>query len=141
MNLPLTETPEEHPETRRTLTLSFITTGSEEIRFEEETLSTTLKQQESDILNTSLTLAEESDPFKHLLHILKSSPQSTKQPQIEEMAKEKKPSGSRPKDSPQAKETVIETTVPVQVVAAEKEVKAALPRAFMGHRKEAKRFL
>ncbi|KAI3604477.1 hypothetical protein WG66_008127 [Moniliophthora roreri] len=61
------------------------------------------------------------------------------QPQIEEMAKEKKPSGSRLKDSPQAEETVIGTTAPVQVVAAEKEVKAALPRAFTGHRKEAKR--
>ncbi|ESK81686.1 hypothetical protein Moror_15850 [Moniliophthora roreri MCA 2997] len=141
MNPSLTETPKEHSKTKKTLTLSFITTRSEEIRFKEEMLPTTPKQQESDTLNTSSILAEESDPFKHLLHALKSSPRLMKQPQIEKMAKEKKLSGSRPKDSPQAEETVIGTTVPVQVVAAEKEVKAVLPRAFTGHRKKAKKFL
>ncbi|ESK84048.1 hypothetical protein Moror_11487 [Moniliophthora roreri MCA 2997] len=57
------------------------------------------------------------------------------------MAEDKKPSESRPKDVPVAEEAVISTTVPVQVVAAEKEVKAALPRAFTGHRKDAKKFL
>ncbi|ESK85100.1 hypothetical protein Moror_3629 [Moniliophthora roreri MCA 2997] len=64
-----------------------------------------------------------------------------KQPQLEEMAEDKKPSGSRPKDVPVAEEAVIGTTIPVQVVATEKEVKAALPRAFTGHRKDAKKFL
>ncbi|ESK82668.1 hypothetical protein Moror_11181 [Moniliophthora roreri MCA 2997] len=36
---------------------------------------------------------------------------------------------------------MIGATVPVQVVAAEKEVKVALPRAFTGMRKDVKKFL
>ncbi|KAI3621159.1 hypothetical protein WG66_014558 [Moniliophthora roreri] len=62
-----------------------------------------------------------------------------KQPQLEEMAEDKKPLGSRPKDVPVAEEAVIDTTGPMQVVVAEKEVKAALPRAFTGHKKDAKK--
>ncbi|ESK83814.1 hypothetical protein Moror_13545 [Moniliophthora roreri MCA 2997] len=57
------------------------------------------------------------------------------------MADDKKLSGSGPKEELEAEETKIGSTVPVQIVAAEKEVKAALPRAFTGQRKEAKRFL
>ncbi|KAI3617970.1 hypothetical protein WG66_005868 [Moniliophthora roreri] len=57
------------------------------------------------------------------------------------MSEDKKPSGSRPKMEPEAEETKISTAVPIQVVAAEKEVKAALPQAFTGQQKEAKRFL
>ncbi|KAI3621884.1 hypothetical protein WG66_015697 [Moniliophthora roreri] len=50
------------------------------------------------------------------------------------MSEDKKPLGSRPKVEPEAEEARISTTMPVQVIAAEKEVKAALPR-------EAKKFL
>ncbi|KAI3621473.1 hypothetical protein WG66_009445 [Moniliophthora roreri] len=58
------------------------------------------------------------------------------------MAEDKKPSGSRPrKEEPQAEEAVIGSAMPVQVVSAVKEVKAALPRAFTGARKYAKKFL
>uniref|UniRef100_A0A0W0FUI1 Retrotransposon gag domain-containing protein n=1 Tax=Moniliophthora roreri TaxID=221103 RepID=A0A0W0FUI1_MONRR len=57
------------------------------------------------------------------------------------MVEDKKPSESRPKDVPVTKEAVIGATVPVQVVAAEKEVKATLPRAFTRHRKDVKKFL
>uniref|UniRef100_A0A0W0FWA2 Putative reverse transcriptase-rnase h-integrase n=1 Tax=Moniliophthora roreri TaxID=221103 RepID=A0A0W0FWA2_MONRR len=58
------------------------------------------------------------------------------------MAEDKKPSGSRPrKEEPAAEEAVIGSVMPVQVVSAVKEVKAALPRAFTGSRGEAKRFL
>uniref|UniRef100_A0A0W0G5G8 Retrotransposon gag domain-containing protein n=1 Tax=Moniliophthora roreri TaxID=221103 RepID=A0A0W0G5G8_MONRR len=99
------------------------------------------KKPELDTSNTSLTSVEESDPFQRLLHALKNSPRSTKQPQIEEMSEDKRLSGSRPKVELMAEEAVIGTTVPVQVVAAEKEVKAALPRAFTGHQKDAKKFL
>ncbi|ESK97664.1 hypothetical protein Moror_17454 [Moniliophthora roreri MCA 2997] len=116
-------------------------TGSGAIRSKEEILPTTLKKLKPDILNTSSTPAEELDPFQHLLHALKNSPRSMKQPQLEEMSEDKKPSGSRPKAEPVAEETVISATVPMQVVVAEKEVKAALPRAFTGHRKDAKKFL
>ncbi|KAI3603299.1 hypothetical protein WG66_002263 [Moniliophthora roreri] len=135
-----TETPEERLETRRTLTLLSITTGLGEIRSEETSLST-LKKPELDTSNTSLTSVEELDPFQRLLHTLKNSPRSTKQPQIEEMLEDKRPSGSRPKVEPTTEEAVIGTTVLVQVVVAEKEIKAALPRAFTGHRKDAKKFL
>uniref|UniRef100_A0A0W0G0A4 Uncharacterized protein n=1 Tax=Moniliophthora roreri TaxID=221103 RepID=A0A0W0G0A4_MONRR len=135
------ETPEEHLKTRRTLTLLSITTGLGEIRSEEETSPSTLKKPELDISNTSSTSVEESDPFQRLLHALKNSPRSTKQPQIEEMSEDKRPSGSRPKVEPTAEEAVIGTTVLVQVVAAEKEVKVALPRAFTRHQKDVKKFL
>ncbi|ESK80931.1 hypothetical protein Moror_15876 [Moniliophthora roreri MCA 2997] len=58
------------------------------------------------------------------------------------MAEDKKPSGSRPKrEEPAAEEAVIGSAMPVQVISAVKEVKAALPRAFTGSRGEAKRFL
>ncbi|KAI3620768.1 hypothetical protein WG66_008024 [Moniliophthora roreri] len=58
------------------------------------------------------------------------------------MAEDKKPSGSRPRrEEPVAEEAVIGSAMPVQVVSAVKEVKAALPRAFMGARKDAKKFL
>ncbi|ESK80933.1 hypothetical protein Moror_15874 [Moniliophthora roreri MCA 2997] len=116
-------------------------TGLGKIRSEEETSPSTPKKAKLDILNTFLTSAEESDPFQHLLHTLKNSPRSTKQPQIEEMLEDKKPLGSRPKVEPTAEEVTISATVPVQVVAAEKEVKVALPRAFEGYWKEAKKFL
>ncbi|KAI3605848.1 hypothetical protein WG66_012476 [Moniliophthora roreri] len=58
------------------------------------------------------------------------------------MAEDKKLSGSRPRrEEPVAKEAIIGTAMPVQVVSAVKEVKAALPRAFTGARKDAKKFL
>ncbi|ESK81530.1 hypothetical protein Moror_15661 [Moniliophthora roreri MCA 2997] len=58
------------------------------------------------------------------------------------MAEDKKPSGSRPRrEEPVAEEAVIGSAMPVQVVSAVKEVKAALPRAFTGARKDAKKFL
>ncbi|KAI3596451.1 hypothetical protein WG66_002861 [Moniliophthora roreri] len=141
MSQPLTETLREHPKTKRISTPLSIMIGSEEIRSKEEVLPTTLKKPELDILNTSSTLAEELDPFQRLLHALKNSPRSMKQPQLEEMVEDKKPLGSRPKDIPVAKEAIISATVSIQVVAAEKEVKATLPRAFTGHRKDAKKFL
>ncbi|ESK82178.1 hypothetical protein Moror_14469 [Moniliophthora roreri MCA 2997] len=58
------------------------------------------------------------------------------------MAEDKRPSGSRPKrEEPAAEEAVIGSAMPVQVVSAVKEVKAALPRAFTGAQKDAKKFL
>uniref|UniRef100_A0A0W0F031 Putative reverse transcriptase-rnase h-integrase n=1 Tax=Moniliophthora roreri TaxID=221103 RepID=A0A0W0F031_MONRR len=58
------------------------------------------------------------------------------------MAEDKKPSGSRPRrEEPVAEEAIIGSAMPVQVVSAVKEVKAALPRAFTGARKDAKKFL
>ncbi|ESK80940.1 hypothetical protein Moror_15870 [Moniliophthora roreri MCA 2997] len=58
------------------------------------------------------------------------------------MAEDKKPSGSKPKkEEPAVEEAVIGSAMPVQLVSAVKEVKAALPRAFTGSRGEAKRFL
>ncbi|KAI3603339.1 hypothetical protein WG66_002266 [Moniliophthora roreri] len=58
------------------------------------------------------------------------------------MAEDKKPSRSRPKrEEPVAEEAVIGSAMPVQVVLAVKEVKAALPRAFTGAQAEAKKFL
>uniref|UniRef100_A0A0W0FLQ3 CCHC-type domain-containing protein n=1 Tax=Moniliophthora roreri TaxID=221103 RepID=A0A0W0FLQ3_MONRR len=56
------------------------------------------------------------------------------------MSEDKRPSGSRPKKE-ESEEAVIGSAMPVQVVSAVKEVKAALPRAFTGARREAKRFL
>ncbi|ESK82264.1 hypothetical protein Moror_15497 [Moniliophthora roreri MCA 2997] len=116
-------------------------TGLGEIRSKEETLPITLKRLELDTLNTSSTSAEELDPFQCTLHALKNSPRLTKQPQLEEMLEDKKPSESRPKGDLVAKEAVIGATVPIQVVVAEKEVKAALPRTFTGHQKDVKKFL
>ncbi|ESK81225.1 hypothetical protein Moror_14435, partial [Moniliophthora roreri MCA 2997] len=140
-NQPLTETPREHSETRKTLIPLSISTGSEGIRFEEDTSPSTPKKLEPDTSNTSLISAEESDPFQHLLQALKKSLRSTKQLQIEEMSEDKRPSGSRPKVEPPVEEAVISATVPVQMVSVEKEIKAALPRAFEGYRKDAKKFL
>ncbi|KAI3614135.1 hypothetical protein WG66_010884 [Moniliophthora roreri] len=58
------------------------------------------------------------------------------------MAEDKKPSGSRPKRGELiVEEAVIGSVMPVQVVSAVKEVKAALPRAFTGTWKDAKKFL
>ncbi|ESK92793.1 hypothetical protein Moror_15895 [Moniliophthora roreri MCA 2997] len=57
------------------------------------------------------------------------------------MSEDKKPLGSRPKIESEAKETKISSAVPVQVIVAEKKVKAALPQVFTGHWKEAKKFL
>uniref|UniRef100_A0A0W0F773 CCHC-type domain-containing protein n=1 Tax=Moniliophthora roreri TaxID=221103 RepID=A0A0W0F773_MONRR len=58
------------------------------------------------------------------------------------MAEDKKPSGSRPrKEELMAEEAIIGSAMLVQVVSAVKEVKAALPRAFTGSRKDAKKFL
>uniref|UniRef100_A0A0W0GAU6 Uncharacterized protein n=1 Tax=Moniliophthora roreri TaxID=221103 RepID=A0A0W0GAU6_MONRR len=124
-NQPREETPREHPETKKTLTPLSISIGSEEIELEGDTLPSTPKKPEQDTLNTSLTSVEESDLFQRLLHALKNSPQSTRQPQIEEMSEDKKPSGSRPKVEPIAEEAVISATVPVQMVTAEKEIKGS----------------
>ncbi|ESK81229.1 hypothetical protein Moror_14429 [Moniliophthora roreri MCA 2997] len=99
-------------------------TGLGEIRSEEEMSPSTLKKLELDISNTSSISVE-----------------STKQPQIEEISEDKKPSGSRPKVEPETEEAVISATVPVQMVMAEKEIKAALPRAFEGYWKDANKFL
>ncbi|ESK81449.1 hypothetical protein Moror_15815, partial [Moniliophthora roreri MCA 2997] len=140
-NQPPTETPREHPETKKTSILLSILTGLEGTRFEEDSIPSTPQKLEPDTSNTSLISAEESDPFQRLLQALKKSPRSTKQPQIEEMSEDKKPLGSRPKAEPPVEEAVISTTVPVQMVSAEKEIKAALPRAFEGYRKDAKKFL
>ncbi|ESK81496.1 hypothetical protein Moror_2189 [Moniliophthora roreri MCA 2997] len=115
-------------------------TGSEESTTSAESLLSTSKKLELDILSTSSKPAEELDPFQLLLQVLKNSPRSAKTPKLEEMADDKKPSGSRPKTEP-VKEATIRATVPVQVVAAEKEVKAMLPRAFTRARKDAKKFL
>uniref|UniRef100_A0A0W0G410 Reverse transcriptase-rnase h-integrase n=1 Tax=Moniliophthora roreri TaxID=221103 RepID=A0A0W0G410_MONRR len=56
------------------------------------------------------------------------------------MSEDKRPSGSRLKKE-EPEEAVIGSAMPVQVVSAVKEVKAALPRAFTGARREAKWFL
>ncbi|ESK87697.1 hypothetical protein Moror_1861 [Moniliophthora roreri MCA 2997] len=136
MSQPLTETPEE-PEIRRTSTPSSILTGSRMIEPKEGSSLSTLKLPEQDTLNISAESPEELDPFQRLLQGLKNSPQSPKV-QLETMVEDKKPSGSRPKKE---EEAVIGSAMPVQVVSAVKEVKAALPRAFMGARKDAKKFL
>ncbi|KAI3613623.1 hypothetical protein WG66_006143 [Moniliophthora roreri] len=136
---PLTETPEEDPETRRTSTPSSIPTGSRATEFAEKFSLNTLKLPESDTLNISTNSPEELDPFQQLLQGLKNSLWSPKV-QFEVMAKDKKLSGSRPKrEEPAAEEAVIGSAMPVQVVSAVKEVKAALLRAFMGVQKDAKK--
>ncbi|KAI3612950.1 hypothetical protein WG66_005484 [Moniliophthora roreri] len=140
-NQPLIETLEEGLGTRRTLTLLSIPIGLKTIEDEEKLSPSTSKLPESDTLNTSAKSLEELDPFQRLLQGLKNSPQSPKV-QLETMAEDKKPSGSRPKkEEPKVEEAVIGSAMPVQVVSAVKEVKATLPRAFMGARKEARRFL
>ncbi|KAI3616628.1 hypothetical protein WG66_011383 [Moniliophthora roreri] len=137
----LTETPAEDPETRRTSTPSFILIGSRTIKPEEEPSPNTPKPSDSDTLNISTDSPEELDPFQRLLQDLKNSPQSPKV-QTETMAEDKKPSGSRPrKEELMAEEAIIGSAMLVQVVSAVKEVKAALPRAFTGSRKDAKKFL
>ncbi|ESK83089.1 hypothetical protein Moror_6072 [Moniliophthora roreri MCA 2997] len=141
MSQPLTETPEEDPGIRRTLTPSSISTGSRPIEFEEKSSPSTPKPPESDTLNTSANSPEELDPFQRLLQGLKNSPRSPRI-QLETMAEDKKPSGSRPKkEEPEVEEAVIGSTMLVQVVSAVKEVKAALPRAFTGTQKDTKKFL
>uniref|UniRef100_A0A0W0FWU7 CCHC-type domain-containing protein n=1 Tax=Moniliophthora roreri TaxID=221103 RepID=A0A0W0FWU7_MONRR len=138
---PLTETPVEDPGTKRISTLSFTLTGSRPIEHEEEFSPNIPKPSDLDILNTSTESPEELDPFQRLLKGLKNSPRSPKiQPKA--MAEDRKPSGSRPKkEEPIIEEAVIGSAMPVQVVSAVKEVKAALPRAFTGARKDAKKFL
>uniref|UniRef100_A0A0W0F5U5 CCHC-type domain-containing protein n=1 Tax=Moniliophthora roreri TaxID=221103 RepID=A0A0W0F5U5_MONRR len=138
---PLTETQGEVPETKKTLTPSFTPIGSRTTEQEEEPSPNTPKPSDSDTLNISTDSQEELDPFQRLLQGLKNSPRSPKV-QTETMAEDKKPSGSRPRrEEPAAEEAVIGSAMPVQVVSAVKEVKAALPRAFTGSRGEAKRFL
>uniref|UniRef100_A0A0W0FG08 CCHC-type domain-containing protein n=2 Tax=Moniliophthora roreri TaxID=221103 RepID=A0A0W0FG08_MONRR len=138
---PLTETPVENPGTRRISTPSFTPTGSKTIEHEEESSSNTPKPSDSDTSNIFTESQEELDPFQRLLIGLKNSPRSPKI-QTEAMAKDKKPSGSRPKrEEPEVEEAVIGSAMLVQVVSAVKEVKAALPRAFTGAQKDAKKFL
>uniref|UniRef100_A0A0W0FMZ7 CCHC-type domain-containing protein n=1 Tax=Moniliophthora roreri TaxID=221103 RepID=A0A0W0FMZ7_MONRR len=140
-NQPLIETPEENPETRRTSTPSSIPIGLKTSEDEERFSPNTLRLLELDTLNISVKSLEELDPFQQLLQGLKNSPQSSKV-QLETMAEDKKLSGSRPKrEEPKVEEAVIGSAMPVQVVSAIKEVKAALPRAFTGARKDVKRFL
>ncbi|ESK83360.1 hypothetical protein Moror_8758 [Moniliophthora roreri MCA 2997] len=140
-NQPLTETPKEYPETKRTLTPLSILIGSEKTKNEEEPLHSVSENPKLNISDISSISVEESDLFQCLLHALKNSPRSTKKPQLEEMAEDKKPSESRPKSDPVAEETMISAMVLVQMVMAEKEIKAALLRAFTGNRKDAKKFL
>uniref|UniRef100_A0A0W0F8A3 Uncharacterized protein n=1 Tax=Moniliophthora roreri TaxID=221103 RepID=A0A0W0F8A3_MONRR len=87
----------------------------------------TLKKENLDISITSFPSVEEQDPFEKLLTALKNSSRSKKAPQIEEMSKDKKPLGSRLKVELEPEEARISTAMPVQVIAAKKEVKAALP--------------
>uniref|UniRef100_A0A0W0GCK7 Putative reverse transcriptase-rnase h-integrase n=1 Tax=Moniliophthora roreri TaxID=221103 RepID=A0A0W0GCK7_MONRR len=137
----LIETPEEDPGIRRTLTPSSIPTGSRLTKFEERSSPSTPRPPESDTLNTSVNSLEELDLFQQLLQGLKNSLQSPKI-QLEAMAEDKKPSGSRPKkEELKIEKAVIGSAMLVQVVSAVKEVKAALPRAFTGTRKDAKKFL
>ncbi|KAI3603641.1 hypothetical protein WG66_006094 [Moniliophthora roreri] len=140
-NQPLIETPEEDPGTRRTSTPLSIPIGLKMSEDEERFSPNTSRLLESDTLNISAELLEELDPFQRLLQGLKNSPRSSKV-QLETMAEDKKLSGSRlKKEEPKVEEAVIGSAMPVQVVLAVKEVKAALPRAFTGARKDVKRFL
>ncbi|ESK81774.1 hypothetical protein Moror_5376 [Moniliophthora roreri MCA 2997] len=140
-NQPLAETPTDDPETRKTSTPSSIPIGSKPTEYEEQFSLTTTKPSDSATSNISTDSPEELDLFQRLLRGLKNSPQSLKI-QPEAMVEDKKPSGSRPKrEEPAVEEAVIGSAMPVQVVSAVKEVKAALPRAFTGTRKEARRFL
>uniref|UniRef100_A0A0W0G622 Uncharacterized protein n=1 Tax=Moniliophthora roreri TaxID=221103 RepID=A0A0W0G622_MONRR len=136
-----TETATEPGKTKKTLTPLFTTGGSEERDSADSTSQCILKKEDLDISITFFPSVEEQDPFERLLTVLKNSPRLKKSPQIEEMSEDKKPSGSRLKAEPEAEETKISTAVPVQVIAAEKEVKVALPRVFTEQRKEAKKFL
>uniref|UniRef100_A0A0W0F8U2 Retrotransposon gag domain-containing protein n=1 Tax=Moniliophthora roreri TaxID=221103 RepID=A0A0W0F8U2_MONRR len=141
MSQPLIEIPEEDPGIRRTLTPSSISTGSRPTEFEERFSLNTPKPLELDTLNTSASSPEELDPFQRLLQGLKNSPRSPRI-QLETMVEDKKLSGSRPKkEELKVEEAVIGSAMPVQVVLAVKEVKAALPRAFTGTQKDAKKFL
>ncbi|KAI3614274.1 hypothetical protein WG66_000056 [Moniliophthora roreri] len=134
------ETPADDPGTRRISTPSFTPIGLRTIKHEESSPNTP-KPSDLDISSTSTDSPEELDPFQQLLQGLKNSPQSLKV-QTEIMVEDKKPSGSRPKrEEPVVEEAVIGSAMPVQVVSAVKEVKAALPRAFTGARKDAKKFL
>ncbi|ESK88921.1 hypothetical protein Moror_13203 [Moniliophthora roreri MCA 2997] len=138
---PLTETPVEDQGTRRISTPSFTPTGLKPIKHEEGFSPNTPKPSDLDTSNISTDSLEELDPFQRLLKGLKNSPRSPKV-QTEAMAEDKKPSRSRPKrEEPVAEEAVIGSAMPVQVVLAVKEVKAALPRAFTGAQAEAKKFL
>ncbi|KAI3621311.1 hypothetical protein WG66_014514 [Moniliophthora roreri] len=141
MSQPLTEIPAEDPGTRRISIPLSTPAGSKTIEHEEEFSPNTLKPSDSDTLNISTESQEELDPFQQLLRGLKNSPRSPKI-QTEIMAEDKKPSGSRPKkEEPEVEEAVIGSAMPVQVVSAIKKVKAVLPRAFTGARKDAKKFL
>ncbi|ESK81914.1 hypothetical protein Moror_678 [Moniliophthora roreri MCA 2997] len=93
-NQPLEEIPEEHSKTKRTSTLLSILIGSEETESTEGSSLSTLKKPEPNTSDISSISVEESDPFQHLLHALKNSPRSMKKPQLQEMAEDKKPSGS-----------------------------------------------
>ncbi|ESK84050.1 reverse transcriptase-rnase h-integrase [Moniliophthora roreri MCA 2997] len=138
---PLTETPADDPEIRRTLTPSSTPVGLKLSEYEEQFSLTTPKPSDSATSNTSTNSPEELDPFQRLLQGLKNSLRSPEvQPEV--MAEDKKPSGSRPKrEEPAVEEAVIGSAMPVQVVSAVKEVKATRLRAFTGARKEARRFL
>ncbi|ESK82790.1 hypothetical protein Moror_5618 [Moniliophthora roreri MCA 2997] len=141
MSQPLTETPADDEETKRISTLSSTQIGLRPIEHEEESSPNTPKLPNSDTSNISTNSPEELDPFQRLLQGLKNSPRSLKVPP-QAMAEDKKPSRSRPKrEKPAVEEAVIGSAMPVQVVSAVKEVKAALPRAFTGARKDAKKFL
>ncbi|ESK80639.1 hypothetical protein Moror_15525 [Moniliophthora roreri MCA 2997] len=72
-NRPLTGTVKEPTETRRTLTLLFITVGSGEKDFGDDISQHTLKKGDLDTSITSPPSAEEQDPFKKLLTALKNS--------------------------------------------------------------------
>ncbi|ESK83182.1 hypothetical protein Moror_3317 [Moniliophthora roreri MCA 2997] len=85
-------------------------TGLGENRSEEATPPITLKGSKPDTFTISSTSAEDPDPFQRLLHALKNSPRSAKQPQLEEMSEDKKPSESRPKVEVAAKEATINQT-------------------------------
>ncbi|ESK82222.1 hypothetical protein Moror_8738, partial [Moniliophthora roreri MCA 2997] len=138
---PLTETPVEDPGTRRISTPSSTLTGLKPTELEEGSSPNILRPSDLDTLNTSTDSPEELDLFQRLLKGLKNSLRSPKT-QPEAMAEDKKPSGSRPRrEEPVAEEAVIGSAMPVQVVSAVKEVKAALPRAFTGAQTDAKKFL
>ncbi|ESK84321.1 hypothetical protein Moror_10224 [Moniliophthora roreri MCA 2997] len=88
--------------------------GSEEKDSADSTSQHTSKKEGLDTSITSSPLVEEQDPFERLLTALKNSSRLKKQPQIEEMAEDKKPSESRLKVEPEAEETKISTAVPIQ---------------------------
>ncbi|ESK81073.1 hypothetical protein Moror_13386, partial [Moniliophthora roreri MCA 2997] len=138
---PLTETSKEDLKTKRISTPSFTPIGLGENEDGKDSLPSTPKKTKSNILPSSSTLSEELDPFQKLLHALKNSPQLTTQLRLEEMAEDKKPSGSKPRPNLVAKETTISAMVPVQLVTVEKEVKVALLRPFTRTWKDAKKFL